>query len=82
MVDAKPADGLKVIGDNNGYASSESANKALKDAKAECKDSVETETGSKFEATKAKAEKVGVHKLTQDDIQGLTSQQIKQLWGY
>ena len=42
VVDAKPADGLKIIGDKSGYASSEAANKALKDAKPECKDSVET----------------------------------------
>ena len=35
VVDAKPADGLKIIGDKNGYASSEAANKTLSDAKAE-----------------------------------------------
>jgi len=81
VVDAKPGDGLKVIGDKGGYASSESANKALKDARAECKDSVETETESKFKAAQAKAEKVGVHKLTQEDIEGLSYDQIKQLRG-
>ena len=82
VVDAKPGDGLKVIGDKGGYASSESANKALKDARAECKDSVETETESKFKAAQAKAEKVGVHKLTQEDIEGLSYDQIRQLRGY
>jgi hypothetical protein len=82
VVDAKPADGLKIIGDKNGYTSSESANKALKDAKAECKDSVETEADSKFKAAQAKAAKVGVQKLTQEDIEGLSNEQIKQLRGY
>ena len=82
VVDAKPADGLKIIGDNNGYTSSDSANKALKDAKAECKDSVETEADSKFKAAQAKAAKVGVQKLTQEDIEGLSNEQIKQLRGY
>jgi hypothetical protein len=81
VVDAKPADGLKIIGDMGGYASLESAKKALKDAKAECKDSVET-TESKFKAAQAKAEKVGVQKLTQEDIEGLSVEQIKQLRGY
>jgi hypothetical protein len=33
VVDAKPADGLKIIGDSSGYSSSESANKALKDSR-------------------------------------------------
>ena len=82
VVDAKPADGLKVIGDKDGYASSESANKALNDAKAECKGSVKAESGPKFKAARAKAEKVGVDKLTQEDIEGLTPEQIKQLRGY
>lgn len=82
VVDAKPADGLKIIGDKNGYTSSESANKALKDAKAECKGSVETEADSKFKAAQAKAEKVGVDKLTREDIEGLSDEQIKQLRGY
>ena len=81
VVDAKPADGLKIIGDKNGYTSSDSANKALKDAKAECKDSVET-ADSKFKAAQAKAAKVGVQKLTQEDIEGLSNEQIKQLRGY
>jgi hypothetical protein len=82
VVDAKPADGLKIIGDKDGYASLESANKALKDSKAECKDSVETGAESKFKAAQAKAEKVGVHKLTREDIEGLSNEQIKQLRGY
>ena len=82
VVDAKPADGLKIIGDKSGYASSEAANKALKDAKPECKDSVETESESKFKAAQTKAEKVGIHKLTQEDIEGLSYEQIKQLRGY
>ena len=82
VVDAKPADGLKIIGDKGGYASLESANKALKEAKAECKDTVETGAESKFKAAQAKAEKVGVHKLTQEDIEGLSYEQIKQLRGY
>lgn len=82
VVDAKPADGLKIIGDKGGYASSESANKVLKDAKAECRDSVETGAESKFKAAQAKAEKVGVQKLTRDDIEGLSFEQIKQLRGY
>jgi hypothetical protein len=29
VVDAKPAEGLKIIGDKNGYASSEAANKTF-----------------------------------------------------
>src|SRR6476619_2111442 len=82
VVDAKPADGLKIVGDKNGYTSSDSANKALKDAKAECKDSVETEADSKFKAAQRKAEEVGVQKLTREDIEGLSNEQIKQLRGY
>ena len=82
VVDAKPADSLKIVGDKNGYTSSESANKALKDAKAECKDTVETEADSKFKAAQAKAEKVGIDKLTREDIEGLSDEQIKQLRGY
>jgi hypothetical protein len=82
VVDAKPADGLKIIGDKGGYASPESANKILKDAKTECKDSVETGAESKFRAAQAKAEKVGVQRLTREDIEGLSFEQIKQLRGY
>ena len=46
------------------------------------KNSVEIETEAKFKAAQAKAEKVGVHKLTQEDIEGLSHEQIKQLRGY
>jgi len=82
VVDAKPADGLKIIGDKNGYSSSEAANEEMKDAKTKCKDRVESKSESKFDAAKAKAEKVGVHELTQKDIEGLSREQIKQLRGY
>ena len=37
---ARPGDDLEIIGDKGGYASLESANKALKDAKVKCKDLV------------------------------------------
>ena len=59
VVDAKPGAGLKIIGDKGGYASLESANKALKDFKAECKDTVGTGAEAKFKAAQAKAEKFG-----------------------
>jgi hypothetical protein len=38
--------------------------------------------GTKFKAAQAKAEKLGVHELTQEDIEGLRYEQIKQLRGY
>jgi hypothetical protein len=82
VVDAKPDDGLKIIGDSGGYASWESANKALKDAKAKCKDVVGAGVEAKFEAAQAKAKKNGVETLTRDDIDGLSHEQIKQLRGY
>jgi hypothetical protein len=82
VVDARPADGLKVIGDKVGYPSAEAANEALKHAKAECKSSVESDNDSKFKAAQAKAEKVGVDRLTQKDIEGLSDEQIKRLRGY
>jgi len=82
VVDDKPADGLKIIGDKAGYTSSEAAIKVMKAAKTECKGTVETELEFKFNAAKAKAEKVGVHELTQKDIEGLSGEQIKQLRGY
>ena len=83
VVDAKPADGLKIIGDKGGYASLESVNKALNDAKTKCKDVVGTGADAKFKAAKAKAEKLGgVHKLTSEDIEGLSPEQLKQLRGY
>jgi hypothetical protein len=79
VVDAKPADGLKIIGEG-GYASLEAANQALKEAK--CKDVVGGEADAKFKAAKAKAEKLGVDKLTSEDIEGLSQEQLKQLRGY
>ncbi len=48
VVDAKPGDGLEIIGDKGGYASLESANKALKDAKVKCKDQVGTGAEAKL----------------------------------
>jgi hypothetical protein len=36
----------------------------------------------KFKAAQMKAEKLGVHQLTQEDIDGLSLAQIKQLRGY
>jgi hypothetical protein len=42
----------------------------------------EQEAEVKFKAAQAKAKKVGVHQLTQDDIDGLSLAQIKQLRGY
>jgi hypothetical protein len=37
---------------------------------------------AKFEAVQVKAKKLGVHQLTQEDIEGLSYDQIKQLRGY
>ena len=51
---ARPGDDLEIIGDQGGYASSESANKALQDAKVRCK-----EAEAKFKAAQAKADKLG-----------------------
>ena len=83
MVDASPSDGLEVICDKKGYASSESANKALNDAKAKCKGVVSAEADAKFKAVQAKAEKLGgVHALTTEDIKGLSKEQLKELRGY
>jgi hypothetical protein len=82
VVDAKPEDGLKIIGDSGGYASRESANKALKDSKAKCRDIIGPGVAAKFEAAQAKAKKNGVETLTRDDIDGLSYEQIKQLRGY
>jgi predicted small lipoprotein YifL len=42
----------------------------------------EQEAEVKFKVAQAKAKKVGVHQLTQDDIDGLSLAQIKQLRGY
>ena len=84
VVDSKPsADAtLKIVGDQNGYTSVESADKALKDFKAECKDVVVAGAVDKFKAAQAKAQRNGVETLTQADIEGLSIEQIKQLRGY
>ena len=170
VIDSKPSTGLKIIGSAGGYTSLKSANKALKDSTAKCKDVVERETPTpplparkaeawsplppssfepslttsspnppvavyvvrdakgncavvqykpsatsglkiieksnyeecndvveeealigaveqgaeaKLKAARAKAEKLGgVHKLTLQDIEGLSAEQIKQLRGY
>ena len=83
IVDDKPADGLEILGDRDGYASSASADKALKDAKAKCKGVVGTGAQAKLKAAMAKAEKLGgVQKLTRQDIEGLSYEQLKQLRGY
>ena len=61
----------------------ESANKALKDAKVKCKNLVGTGAEAKFKAAQAKAEKLGgVDKLTSEDIEGLSGEQLRQLRGY
>jgi hypothetical protein len=84
VVDSKPsADStLKIVGDHNGYTSLESADKALKDFKAECKHVVVAGAADKFKAAQAKAQKNGVETLTQEDIEGLSIEQIKKLRGY
>jgi hypothetical protein len=75
---ARPGDDLEIIGDQGGYASSESANKALQDAKGHC-----AGAEAKFKAAQAKAEKLGgVDKLTSEDIEGLSQEQLKRLRGY
>ena len=50
---ARPGDDLEIIGDKGGYASLESATKALKDAKVKCKDLVGTGAEAKFKAAQA-----------------------------
>ena len=83
VVDDQPGAGVKIIGDKGGYALLESANKALKDFRAECKDIGGTAAEAKFKAAQAKAEKLGgVHMLTREDIDGLSYEQLKQLRGY
>jgi len=89
VVDAKPPDGLEIIGDRSGYHSLEAAKQALKDAKAQCKEMVETgmapgprDVDAKFKAAREKSEVNGVENLTQKDIEGLSSEQLKQLRGY
>jgi hypothetical protein len=83
VIDSKPSagSGLKIVGDR-GYTSSESANKALKGSKADCKDAIEAGAKAKFKTAQAKAQKNGVETLTQEDIEGLSIEQIKQLRGY
>jgi hypothetical protein len=76
---ARPGDDLEIIGDKGGYASLDAANKAL----VKCKDLVGTGAEAKFKAAQAKAEKLGgVDKLTSEDIEGLSQEQLKQLRGY
>jgi hypothetical protein len=84
VVDSKPSadSSLKIVGDQGGYASLESANKALEDSKAECKDVVGAGSETKFKAAQGKAQRDGVETLTQKDIEGLSLEQIKQLRGY
>jgi hypothetical protein len=43
---------------------------------------VKKDPEAKFKAAQAKAEKLGVHTLTQQDIAGLTPEQITQIRGY
>ena len=83
MVDYQPGAGVKIVGEKEGYALLESANKALEDFRAECQDTVGMAAQAKFEAAQAKAEKLGgVQMLTREDIDGLSYEQLKQLRGY
>ena len=84
VVDSKPSadSSLKIVGDQGGYVSLESANEALKDSKAECEDVVGAGAEANFKAAQAKAQRDGVETLTQKDIEGLSLEQIKQLRGY
>jgi len=43
---------------------------------------VKQDPEAKFKAAQAKAEKLGVHTLTEQDIAGLTPEQITQIRGY
>jgi hypothetical protein len=87
VIDAKPSAGLKIIGDKGGYASPASAKRAMNN-EAKCKGTVVTgavdqDAAGKYKAAEAKAKKLGgVHKLTQEDIEGLSAEQIKLLRGY
>jgi hypothetical protein len=85
VIDSKPSDGLKGIGQKDGYASKELANEAMK-REPKCKGAQTGEAGQnaevRFKAAEAKAKKLGVHNLTQEDIDGLTYEQIKELRGY
>jgi hypothetical protein len=84
VIDSKPSDGLKGVGEKDGYASKELANEAMK-REPKCKGAktaVEQDLDAKFMAAEAKAKKMGVHNLTQEDIDGLTYEQIKELRGF
>jgi hypothetical protein len=76
VIDSKPSDGLKAVGELGGYASKDLANEAMK-REPKCKGAEVS-----FEAAEAKAKKLGVQNLTQKDIEGLTYEQIKELRGY
>jgi len=43
---------------------------------------VDRKSEAKFKAAQAKAEKLGVHKLTGQGIEGLSREQLRQLRGY
>jgi hypothetical protein len=43
---------------------------------------VKQDADARFKAVQAKAKRVGVERLTQKDIEGLSYEQIKQLRGY
>jgi hypothetical protein len=49
----------------------------LVDCGADCND-----PQAKFKAAKAKAKKVGVKNLSQDDVEGLSPAQLRELRGY
>jgi hypothetical protein len=85
VIDSKPSDGLKGVGQKDGYASKDFANEAMKH-EPKCKGA---ETGEvkqdgevRFTAAEAKAKKLGVQSLTQEDVDGLSLEQIKKLRGY
>jgi hypothetical protein len=86
VIDAKPSAGLKIIGDEGGYASPASAIRAMNN-EAKCKGvvgtgAVDQDAAGKYKAAEAKAKLGGVHTLTQEDIEGLSAEQIKLLRGY
>jgi hypothetical protein len=85
VIDSKPSDGLRGIGEKDGYASKELANEAMKH-EPKCKGpqtgEVEQNAEVRFKAAEAKAKKLGVHNLKKEDIDGLTYEQIKELRGY
>ena len=85
MIDSKPSDGLKGVGQKDGYASKDLANEAMKH-EPKCQEAeteeVEQDAEVRFKAAEAKAKKVGVHNLTEEDINGLSYEQIKALRGY